>query len=39
VSARRGASHARWRQRIDKRARHGEREADRWDPTTDFILN
>jgi hypothetical protein len=26
---------ATWRRRADERARHGEREADRWDPVTD----
>jgi hypothetical protein len=36
---RRGAWHARWRQRADEQAWRGEREADRWDPAVDFILN
>jgi hypothetical protein len=39
VLARRGAWHARWRQRADEGARCREREADRWAPAADFILN
>jgi hypothetical protein len=37
--AQRGAWHARWRQRVDERARRGARETDRWDPTANFIPN
>jgi hypothetical protein len=39
VSAWCGAWCARWRQHADEWARRGEREAHRWDPATDFILN
>jgi hypothetical protein len=35
----RGTWHARWRHRADERAWCGKREADRWDPAADFILN
>jgi hypothetical protein len=39
VSARRGAWHTRWRQRANEWAQCREREADRWAPVVDFILN
>jgi hypothetical protein len=39
VSAWCSAWHARWRQCTDERAWRGEREADRWDPVTDFVPN
>jgi hypothetical protein len=39
LSARCGAWHTRWRQRADEWARRGGREADMWDPATDFIPN